>query len=623
MAYGGEPPVPTFIIRVSVFLLFAVFLCTRTRIGFSRPFLDLSVAVFVLYAIVATAWAAYPWAAYQQAWNILCVVLVYFLVRSLNGEGGGEREPDRVLAAILIAAAFQVALELLQRGSGRGGGLWGSFANSNHLADYLFFGMVASLYFGWKGKAGGIDGRKILCFAMAALMGYGIYLTKSRAMAAVAAGVSLFLILTARGSQRRLYLAGTAFGGALLLASVASRLIAPLDPYAFSRLNIWKAAWKTAISHPFGVGLGGYKFYWLRFREPLEGALFRFGKIADTAHSHFFGILSELGFPGAFLAVAIACAVLVLAWREGRREDRILPLCLIPLGATIHAFFDVNMEPLGNALPVAVCAALLAGRNVRGGRNEVSLSPVLRTAPLLVLLLCFGYSAATCIGYIRYSAGLEALKQGDTNAAMRGFSSAETLDPLNSAYPDAVSSVHYRWYLRTRRAEYLAAAVNAEQRAVGASREDSLHLSQAGFLLGELAETVAVEEQRRALRDFSLSALDESLRKNPYGVVALMRRAEVLRRSGKMEEARAALEKVIALEPNAVIAYPMLARLDEAENPERAAERYRMAIARSGEFEGLPLEPWQRELLRVDVREIERRIDALERGHFPSPAGGQ
>lgn len=612
-----------FLIRASVFLLFAILLWTVSRAAWGWSRLDLLAAVFVLYSIVSTAWAAYPWAAYQFALNILCVGLVYFLVRCLDGECGGGREAGRVMAAILIAATVQVALELLQQVSGRAGGLWGSFANSNFLAGYLFFGLVVSIHFAGRETGAGSHVGRVLYFPLAFLMLYGIYLTQSRAMAAVAAGVSLFLVVTARARQRRLVLAGTAVGGALLAAAVASRFSAALDPYAFSRLNIWKAAWKTAVSHPFGVGLGGYKFFWLRFREPIEGAVFRFGKTADTAHSHFFGILSELGLPGVLLAVAIACAVLVLVWREGRREDRILPLCLIPLGATIHAFFDVNLEPLGIALPVAACTALLANRNARGGMKDLSLSPVLRAAPSMVLLLCFGYSAAACLGYHRYRGGVESLGKGDTKEAMSGFSSAERCDPLNSAYPDAVSSVHYRWYLQTRRAEYLAAAVNAEQRAVAASPEDPLHRSQAGFLLGELAEAVPDEEQRRGFRDFSLSALDESLRKNPFGVVAGMRKAEVLRRAGRTEEAREVLERMVAIEPNAVIAHLMLARLEESENPGKAAARYRMAIARARELESKPLDPSQREFLRFDRREIERRVETLERGHFPSRSEGQ
>jgi len=623
VAYGGETPLPTFFIRASVFLLIAILLWAVPRVAWGWSRLDLPAAVFVLYSIVATAWAVYPWAAYQYALNILCVGLVYFLVRCLDGEGDGGREEGRVLAAILLAATVQVALEMFQQFTGRANGPWGSFANSNFLADYLFFGIVVSLYLAGGKTAAGSTVGKILYFPLAALMVYGIFLTQSRAMAAVAAGVSLFLIVTARGRQRRLYLAGAAAGGALLAAAVASRFSAALDPYAFSRLNIWKAAWKTAVSHPFGVGLGGYKFFWLRFREPIEGAVFRFGKTADTAHSQFFGILSELGFPGAFLAVAAACAVLILIRRESRREDRILPLCLIPLGAMIHAFFDVNFDVLGIALPVAACVALLANRNARREREGIRLSPLIRSGLSLILLPCLAYSAATYIGYARYRSGLEYLKKGNTHEAMKEFSSAGRFDPLSSDYPDAVSSVYYRWFLQTRRAEYLAAGVNEEQQAVAASPENPLHRSQAGFLLGEFAETVPEEDLRRRYRDFSLSALDESLRKDPYSIIARMRKAEILRRAGREVEAREALERLVAIEPNAVKAYLALARMEKAGNPRKAAELYRKVISLSRELESRPMEVSQREFLRIDLPEVERRVETLERGHFPSRSEGQ
>lgn len=560
----------------------------------------------------------YPWSAYQFALNILCVGLVYYIVRCIGTADAGGREAGLVLAVIMLAGTVQVSIEIFQHFSGRPGRLWGSFANSNFLADCLFFGLVAALHFADRKTAVGFAVVKIPYFALAALMGFGIYLTQSRAMAAVAAGVVIFMAATGRTRGEYPYMAGAAAGGALLLAATASRFSAYLDPYAFSRWKIWKAAWITAVSHPLGVGLGGYKFFWPRFRDPIEGAPFRYWKTADTAHSQFFGILSEMGFPGALLAVAAACAVLVLVLRESRREDRILPLCLIPLGAMIHAFFDVNLDVPGIALPVAACVALLANRNMRREDDAVHFSPVVRAGLSLLLLPCLAYSVATYLGYNRYEKGLTQLKNGNTNAAMKEFSSAGRFDPLNSDYPDAVSSVYYRWFLRTGRPEYLAEGVNEEQQAVAASPENPLHRSQTGFLLGELAETVPEGDLRRRYRDFSLSALDESLRKDPYNIIAWMRKAEILRRAGSEAEAREALEHLVAIEPNAVKAYLALARLEEAGNPRKAADLYRRVIALSRELERRPLDMSQREFLRIDLQEVRRRLETLEQGHFVS-----
>ncbi len=622
-ATGGETPLPTVVIRLTVCFLSLACLWFMRRSYPAWPPIELPASLFLLLVLVSTSWAAYPWSAYQYAMNIICVALVYFLVRVAVTEEGGKAEADRLMAVMLLAGTAQVGYGLFQHFSGQSGRPAGSFANPNFLAGYLFFCAVISVHF-----AAGRTSRKnpfggLLFFFLAALIAYGIYITRSRAMVAVAGGILVFMILVERKGRKAPYLAGAAGGVALLVAAVAQRFSTAADPYALGRLHIWKAAWETAASHPLGVGLGGYKFFWLRFREPIENAPFHYGRTAATAHSQFFGILAELGFPGIVLAVLAAVSVLYLAWREGRRDDRILPLCLIPLGAMVHAFFEVNFDVFAIALPVAACTALLACRNAHPWKGGITLSPVVRAGFAMVLLPCIAYSAASGLGLLSYHKGLESLKEGDTKRAMEEFSLAKRVDPLCSAYPDAVSSVYFRWYLQTGRGEYLAAAVNEEQEAHEASPEDPLHLSQVGFLLGELAEGTHAEEPRRSLRGAALAAFRESLRKDPYSIVALMRKAEILRRSGDPKEARAVLERLIAVEPNAAQAYLKLARLEEAENPRKAAELYRKAMTLSLEFEGKPLENWEKDLIRIDRLEAGRRIDALERGHFPSNARGQ
>jgi O-antigen ligase len=621
--HGGETPLPTFVIRLTIFSLSLAALRKFRDFYPVWPPIDLPAILFLLLVLVSTSWAAYHWAAYQHALNILCVGLVYFLVRGAFAEGDGKGEANRLMAVVLFAGTAQVAWELFQYFSGESARPGGAFANPNFLAGYLFFSAVISVHFAAcrtsrKNPFGGI-----IFFCLAALMAYGIYITRSRANVAVAGGILVFMILVERKGRKAPYLAGAAGVVALLLASVAQRFSTVADPYALGRLYIWKAAWETAVSHPLGVGLGGYKFFWLRLREPIENAPFHYGRTAATAHSQFFGILSELGFPGIVLAVLVAVSVLYLACREARREDRILPLCLIPLAAMVHAFFEVNFDVFAIALPVAVCTALLASRNARAWRGGISLSPVVRVGFAMVLLPCVAYSAASGLGRLSYQQGLGLLKEGNTNRAMDEFSLAKRVDPFCSAYPDAASSVYFRWYLQTGRGEFLVAAVNEEQEAHEASPEDPLHLSQVGFLLGELAEASPADELRRSLRRAALAAFRESLLKDPYSIVALMRKAEILRRSGNSKDARAVLERLIAVEPNAAQAYLKLAWLEEGENPLKAAELYRKAMTLSLEFEGKPLEIWEKEILRIDLREVGRRIDALERGHFPSNARGQ
>jgi tetratricopeptide (TPR) repeat protein len=239
------------------------------------------------------------------------------------------------------------------------------------------------------------------------------------------------------------------------------------------------------------------------------------------------------------------------------------------------------------------------------------------------MLLCIGYSAATFLGYSRYEKGMDLLKRGKTDLAFRDFSSARRFDPLSSSYPDAVSSVYYRWFLQTRREEYLAVAVTMEQEAHAASPENPLHLSQVGFLLGEQAKAVPGEEDRRRYRALALAALNDSLQNDPYSIIALKRLADIYRDAGEEAEARVVLERLIATEPNFARAYLMLAELEETSNPGKAAEHYRRAIALSLAFGNKQLEPGQRELFRIDRQGVRRRLDALGMRQIPSNTDGQ
>ncbi len=621
-AGGGDTPVPALVVRLTVlFLSFAGLWVFRRFFPVWLP-MDVPGLFFLVYAILSTGWAAYPWAAYQFALNIVCVGLVYLLVRSAESQDEWKAEANRILAVLILAGTFEVGWQLFQYASGRSARPGGSFANPNVLAGLLFFAGIAAIHFANGAKARGRPAARIACFVLAALLGAGICLTRSRAMVPAAAGVFLFLVLSVRG-RKAPWLFGGGAATALLLATTASRFSTASDPYALGRLKIWKAAWETALTHPFGVGLGGFKFFWLRFREPIEGAAFRYGKTAATAHSQFFGILSELGFPGILLALAVAFALLRLMWRESRREDRILALCLIPVVGMIHAFFDVSLDAFAVALPVAACAALLANRNTPEAADAPALSSVLRAGFSLVLIPCIVYAAMSGYGLVRYRHGLEALDKGDANGAMVDFTRAARTDPLCSAYFDGISSVYFRWYLKTGRTEYLAASVNTQQQAVAASPENPLHLSQTGYLLGELAEAAANRDVRRRFEGFALAALNESLAKDPYSVTALRRKAEILGRIGDPRAARAVLERIVRVEPNAASAYVLLARSEEKEDPREATAHYRKALALSAKFDGEPLEPWQRDLLRIDRRKVESRLDALETRHFSSGSGGQ
>jgi len=153
-------------------------------------------------------------------------------------------------------------------------------------------------------------------------LGSALALSASRAvLIAVVPAVGILLLL--RFGWRRggvFLLAGGIPALAFLGYQAAVRFTSP-DPYNYARLVMWKSAVRIFQSYPFGVGLGGYIYYWFATQSPVEGAFAKFGKYATTAHNEFLEVLAGLGAVGLVLFLLVLLVPMFLAVR-GFRESR-------------------------------------------------------------------------------------------------------------------------------------------------------------------------------------------------------------------------------------------------------------------------------------------------------------
>ena len=135
----------------------------------------------------------------------------------------------------------------------------------------------------------------------------------------------------------------------------AERFSSP-DPYNYARLVMWKSAVRIFESHPFGVGLGGYQYYWFATQSPVEGAFAKYGKYATTAHNEFLEVLSGLGAVGFILFLLVLLVPVFLAVRgfRGIEEGRKWAAAGAAGGllvSGIHAMFDFNFREIGLVVP--------------------------------------------------------------------------------------------------------------------------------------------------------------------------------------------------------------------------------------------------------------------------------
>jgi hypothetical protein len=323
---------------------------------------------------------------------------------------------------------------------------------------------------------------------------------------------------------------------------------------------MWKSAVRIFQSYPFGVGLGGYKYFWFSTQSPVEGAFAKYGKYATTAHNEFLEVLTGLGAGGFVLFLLVLLVPLFLAvcgFRE-IEEGRKWAAAGAAAGLTvsgIHAMFDFNFHEIGLVvLDAVLLGALLAWLPPARSRFRFSVSPWLKRLGVAAAVLLLAVTAATAAGKIAHRVGVTRLGHGDIPGAEKMFRIAIGADPFCDTYPDAMAAIGYRLYLEgvrggntDTRAEFLLAeSIRWEAKAVSLSRRDFRMTSRLSRLFVDRYGISRREEDLRASIDLAGRALEI----NPYSTEKL-----------RPADAVADLARAVSIEPNFCRGYAKLAGL--------------------------------------------------------------
>src|SRR5205814_1132295 len=89
------------------------------------------------------------------------------------------------------------------------------------------------------------------------------------------------------------------------------------DPYNYERTQIWMKTLSMIATHPvLGVGLGRYYYVSKLFTPAVDGAIGRYRKWPNIAHSEYLQYIAELGIPIALLMFAAGAYLFRQAWRR-------------------------------------------------------------------------------------------------------------------------------------------------------------------------------------------------------------------------------------------------------------------------------------------------------------------
>jgi tetratricopeptide (TPR) repeat protein len=182
---------------------------------------------------------------------------------------------------------------------------------------------------------------------------------------------------------------------------------------------------------------------------------------------------------------------------------------------------------------------------------------------------------STVAGVCAFDRGESFLRSGDLTGAERTFRLAAAADPFRSIYPDALSAVHYRRFLRDRSSgekvdhipDALYESLQWEDRARSLNPRELQYTRRLSDLFLELFRLRG--DPFDAAQSFRLAG--NALRIHPFSVEALWRRAEILGFLGRREESVKELESAVSVEPNFCRGYATLAELTRATDPASAS----------------------------------------------------
>ncbi len=310
-----------------------------------------------------------------------------------------------LLGAVAAIALLEVLLGLLQAAGGSGSTLYfatqfanrpfGTFANSNHYANYIGMALAGYIWLAWSSgfasedswqESGGRVGRRRMALWAAGglVLVLGIVMTLSRGAAVsvlpaamLAAGVAYVASGHARTWRIPLVVIALVVFGAAALVGVS----ALLSRFDFGRLAA-DASFRTLLAAstingarelwPWGAGWGTYASAYPRF-QPITVDGF-----AGHAHQDY----AQMLFEGGVFAVLLAAAFVWLAVSRSIHLARILlgdrmlgpeefaaAICGVGLlGFLVHSLVEFNMHIPANA----ILAALLAGVYLRPLRTRAS-----------------------------------------------------------------------------------------------------------------------------------------------------------------------------------------------------------------------------------------------------------
>lgn len=624
---GGTTHVPVLMMRLILLGALTVWTIHQMRLGTMALIRSRLIPVLVLFlgwAGLSLWWAPYKNPSVQWFISLLMYAVLFGVVLQGIQTSRQVRPVVMVLVGMGLCEGVLGIVQYVWLGEARAKG---TFFNPNFFATYEVAVLAIVL-----GLLSGISRSEMKRWQRTFLWST-VAITFSAFMVAQSRGAVLALVTAVTfigcyrfGKIALIILIVSLVAGAVIPNPLKQRMIdvAAQDPYAFSRVDIWKNSIERIVDRPLGIGLGMYKYSSFQHRFPIDRNIVRYGKRAESAHNEYVQMAVELGVGGLAIflfgigiwgrEVKAALRSELEPWERGL----VTGLVGAVLGILAHSTVDSVFHEPALVILLIVCGGLvLVFQSIKKPAMSRRSVPFSYHPVRLFLVLVCGLVLATltiqpAAGWYAHQRGQAEAQVGQQDLALDWFRRASLIDPGATGYHDAVARTSVQLFHQSGDPQWLVKAVEEEGQAIELNPLDGRFPYRLGTIYGLLAEQKLPKDQGDLLLNQAAQAYEQALHADPYSPLSYMALANVRLPQGRVDEAKSWLQRAVAAEPNFLPARALLAELSlKAGEHEAAQLEFDAIVAIKRKYERWVLSDIERQFLDVDLYPLGRAL-ALE-----------
>ena len=613
---GGTTHLPVMIIRLLLVagLILWMFRSFRSEaMTVHRVSILPLAAMFVGISVLETFRSSYVGASIQGVVGLfMCAVFMFLLLHQPY-----TRSSLRILVlGIVVMGSLEALLGIVQYGWMGETRAKGTFFNPNFFAMYeavtvvLTLSLLSSMKWadhGWREKC---------------LLGVALSVSMSAFVMAQSRGaffaflVALLFLGLCRSWKLAVVLPLVVGLGVIAVPNpIKERALAvsDQDPYAYTRLEIWKSSLDRIADHPFGTGLGTYKYLSFKYRFPIEGEIVRYEKRAESAHNEYLQMAVELGVGGlALFLVGIgvwgwdvkgALQGGLSSWERGA----VVGLSGGALAILVHAAVDSVFHEPALVLLLILCGSLVLVLKRLNGPNRTPTwnLPFPYHPTRLALVVVLGVASVfltiqPAAAWFAYQQGNTASQSGQRERAWEWYRRATFIDPVTTAYRDAVARMNVTQFYASGDPQWLLQAVEEIEICQELNPLDGRIPSRLGMLYLLLAEKSFSNEQRGELIARAVKSYEGAIKADPFSPFNYLELGKIMWGQGQYEEAEVLLKKAVTHEPNFLPARVLLAKLAaQVGKSDISLSQYAVIESIQERYKGRTLSPLESQYLDV------------------------